>query len=515
MFCDPVFEADLPLIREAFKDALRERIAKIDRAEIDPAILRSNDKFAAALAELGVDPPTKVSLKTGKEAWAFAKSDEEFTALLDHEDERVATLVAARLAVKSTIGTTRALRLFRLGRTGPLAIALNIWGAGTDRWSGANKMNAQNFKRKSKLRRAMRAKPGYHVCVADSSNIEARGTAWFCQQDEMLQVFHDGKDPYDHMASVIFARPVDRKREEIHPETGLAYRPDEFEGFVGKQAVLGLGYGMQAQKFQSSCKVYKVHVDLELCVRTVNTYRTANYKVPAMWETLTHWSQLLTTGTAERFEMMGLTLDPPARRIWFPNGTSLYYPDAQMADDGREVYYRHRSAWKKLYGGKLLENIIQKYSRDIIADQILRIATRYRIGTMSHDDVCLGRSGPRSTARARLGPGADVRRPRLGARLAAQCRRFTRGVLQQMTDSMFSRRTPRHRGRPHARPGDDGYLALGADHLNWRLSVRSTASEHVRGPLRAVLHRAHRPRGRRKALLRNRSRHCQVVACAG
>jgi len=54
--------------------------------------LMSNDKFAQLLNSLGVTPPTKISPATGKETWAFAKTDEGFKALLEHEEESVQLL---------------------------------------------------------------------------------------------------------------------------------------------------------------------------------------------------------------------------------------------------------------------------------------------------------------------------------------------------------------------------------------------------------------------------------------
>ena len=391
MFCDPVLEVDLPLVPEGFKDALRKRIAKVDAADwVDSSILRSNDKFAKALEDLNVDPPTKISKKTGKLAWAFAKSDEAFIELLEHPEPRVRTLVEARIESKSTIALTRALRLFRMGRTGKLAIALNYARAKTHRWSGSNKMNLQNFVRGSKLRLAIRAPEGWVICVADSSNIESWGAAWFAGQEDKLELFRSGGDPYNAMATEIYGRPIGRKRKEIHPETGEEYEPDFIEGFVGKTAELGLTYGMGAPKFQATCKrgVGGVSVDLdpEFCKYVVETWRRKHYMIVNAWGVLDEWSRMMAAGASGHYEFGGLTLKPAERRIWFPNGTSMHYPDIQFDDEGG-VQYRDLFMWKKLYGGKLLENIIQKYSRDVIASQILQISEGYRIATMTHDEI--------------------------------------------------------------------------------------------------------------------------------
>ena len=62
--------------------------------------LMTNLRFAQLLRELGVEPPTKISPTTNKETYAFAKSDEAFVALLEHDDPDVQTLISARLGVK-------------------------------------------------------------------------------------------------------------------------------------------------------------------------------------------------------------------------------------------------------------------------------------------------------------------------------------------------------------------------------------------------------------------------------
>lgn len=93
----------------------------------------SNPKFAEVLKSLGVEPPMKASPTTGKETYAFAKTDEAFKALLEHPDERVQAVTAARLGTKSTIEETRTESMIGIARRGPLPILLNYWGGSTGR----------------------------------------------------------------------------------------------------------------------------------------------------------------------------------------------------------------------------------------------------------------------------------------------------------------------------------------------------------------------------------------------
>lgn len=98
--------------------------------------IMSNDKFAKLLRRRGVEPPTKVSTKTGKETYAFAKTDLDFLALQDHHDPVVQTLVSARLGLKSTLEETRTARFMAIAGRGRLPIALSYYGAHTGRFSG-------------------------------------------------------------------------------------------------------------------------------------------------------------------------------------------------------------------------------------------------------------------------------------------------------------------------------------------------------------------------------------------
>jgi hypothetical protein len=99
-----------------------------------------------------VEPPMKISPTTGKETWAFGKTDEDFKALLEHDDVRVQALVAARLGVKSTLEETRTERFIGISKRGKLPIPLRYYAAHTGRWGGDDKVNMQNLPRKSPLK---------------------------------------------------------------------------------------------------------------------------------------------------------------------------------------------------------------------------------------------------------------------------------------------------------------------------------------------------------------------------
>ena len=229
MFTEPVLELDIPLLEQHLLDVKTKKEKLLEAATADKDVLMSNDKFAELLQQLGVQPPTKISARTGKEAWAFAKTDEEFKALLEHPDARVQTLVAARLGTKTTLEESRTERFINIGRRGLMPVPLRYYAAHTGRWGGDDKINLQNLPSRgangNKLKQSIRAPAGYLLIDSDSSQIEARILAWLAGQDDLVTAFANGEDVYKIMASSIYAKPV----EEITKE----------ERFVGKTTILG------------------------------------------------------------------------------------------------------------------------------------------------------------------------------------------------------------------------------------------------------------------------------------
>ena len=121
MATQPILQID-PMGLSIYRDTVRQKkallLSKITLT--DPSALMSNIKFAALLEGLGVDPPMKISPsdpEQKKQTYAFAKSDQKFTDLLEHDDPMVQALVAARLGVKSTIEETRSTRFINIAES--------------------------------------------------------------------------------------------------------------------------------------------------------------------------------------------------------------------------------------------------------------------------------------------------------------------------------------------------------------------------------------------------------------
>jgi len=118
MFTHPVIRLDLPLLEQHLVEVVERKEKLLEATSATKDELMSNDKFAQLLSELGVDPPHKISPTTNREAWAFAKTDEDFKALANHPDDRVQALVAARHGNKTTFEETRTQRFIDIAKRG-------------------------------------------------------------------------------------------------------------------------------------------------------------------------------------------------------------------------------------------------------------------------------------------------------------------------------------------------------------------------------------------------------------
>lgn len=382
MFCDPVLEVDMDMVREELKQELSGKAAALLLTGEQPEDLMSNTKFADLLIAAGAKLPTKISPSTGRITYAFAKNDLAFQELMRNGNDRVQALCEARIRVKSTIGETRAVRFLEAGKDGmKLPMALNYSGALTHRWSGGNKMNMQNLKRGGALRRAIKAPKGWSVVVSDSAQIEARVLAWLANQLDIVNAFAMKQDVYKLMASAIYGVPV----ELI----------DKDQRFIGKICVLGLGFGMGAVKLQITLKQGTMgpSVDLELdeCKRIVNMYRKRNNNIVELWKVMDGIITSMMSGVTRDFGPLSIGKN----YIQLPNGLFLQYPgligtpveryDGLVTTDAT---YMNRNGMSKLYGGLLTENVVQALARCIIADQILAIHDLgYRVVTSTHDEI--------------------------------------------------------------------------------------------------------------------------------
>jgi len=382
MFIEPILELDKDLLEEHLRTVQLKKEDLLTACGVDKDDLMSNLKFAELLKSFGVVPPMKISATTGKSTYAFAKNDEEFKALLEHDDYRVQAIVAARLGTKSTLEETRTQRFIEIASRGNLPVPIRYYAAHTGRFGGDDKINLQNLPSRganaNQLKKAIVAPKGYVIIDADSAQIEARVLAWLAEQNDVVEAFALGKDVYKKMASAIYAIA----EEDVNKD----------QRFVGKTTILGAGYGMGAVKFQAQLKTFGVEVDLEEARRIIDIYRRTNDRISALWRQAQNMLVNMARGDAALLGRAGvLEVVPEERAIRLPSGLLMRYDDLRIdqTDNGMEFSYQTRKGRTRIYGGKVIENVCQAIARCIIAEQMLKISKRYKVVLTVHDAIAV------------------------------------------------------------------------------------------------------------------------------
>ena len=383
MFLLPQLDLDLNLLSSHLHNIKKNKEKLLCAAGVSRKDLMSNNKFAELLIEQGVTPPTKISTTTGKETFAFAKTDEGFKSLVEHENINVQALVAARLGNKSTLEETRTQRFIDISHRGLLPVPVRYYAAHTGRWGGDDKINLQNLPSRGPngkmLKRSIVALDGYKLVDCDSSQIEARVLAWLAGQTDLVDAFTNKEDVYVKMAARIYNIPIS-KLEHVTKE----------QRFVGKTTILGAGYGMGAVKFQAQLESFGTQIDLDEARRIINIYRDANWKINHLWReaqnmlTILYEKQSMRIGVPHLIRSIGKNSS-----ILLPNGLQMRYEDLdrEQGERGMEYSYKTRRGRTRIYGGKVIENVCQAVARCIIGEQMLLIRKKYPPVLTVHDSV--------------------------------------------------------------------------------------------------------------------------------
>ena len=396
MYTNPVLGVDDALLMERLDEVRSEKSGLLqslmeklecDTEEAVRKKLASNKQFAGLLTEFGVHPPMKVSKTTGKDTFALAKNDEGFIALTESEDPFIQQLCAVRLGTKSTIEESRIERFISIGarNKGRLPIPLKYYGAHTGRWAGSDKVNFQNLpsrdKKKKALKNAVVAPDGFMVINCDSSQIEARVLAWLSGQEYLVKAFANGDDVYSLFASEVYGKKITKE--------------NSVERFVGKTCILGLGYGTGASKLQHTLKTTPpgVEVDDFEAKRIVDLYRQTNDKITGLWKDCEDALASIFAGVKKPYylgEHRCLTVN--SEGILLPNGCYIRYPKLTVEiENGKPQYvYKSRRGEIHLWGGAVVENVVQALARCIVGEQMIAINEKYPVALTVHDAaVCV------------------------------------------------------------------------------------------------------------------------------
>jgi len=393
MFTEPMLLLDKPRLLRHKANVLEHKRQLFDRLQgkYDRDIFTSNPKFAALLETLGVVPPTKVSVTTGKETFAFAKTDEDFLSLLEHPNPDIVAVVEARLGLKTSQAETRAQSYADHSDFGAWPVDIEYCGAvATHRFSGASGGggNPQNLKRGSELRKSIYAPDGYIVVAGDLSAIELRVAMALAGQEDALEILIRGDDIYCWFAGVLYGRKITKEND-----------PDE--RFLGKLACLSLQYGCGKDKFRKIAGLQGVKLSDQDAAEVVALYRRTFYRIPQIWQHCNN--AILRMARGEEFSLPPIDLISFGRdkflweqknifapAMFMPGGLTIRYFGLRRDSNEQWVYLTrtHRKEHEtKLYGGKMFENACQSLARQVVTDNCLKLRKSIPIVMQVHDEL--------------------------------------------------------------------------------------------------------------------------------
>ena len=402
MFTEPCLRINKILLVKHLNSVRDKKQKLLDKANVDKKILMSNPKFAELLKSLSIDPPMKISPTTGKPTFAFAKTDIGFKDLLDHPDERVQILSAARVGNRSTIEETRTENFINIANRGLLPVPLKYSGAVVShRWSGGDGINMQNLPRTSELRRAIYAPSGFKIVVSDLSNIELRLAYWFSNSQDKVEQIRNGVDLYTQSASDITGTPYDEVDKDLR--------------YIFKVVNLSGIYGVGANKMHSILMQGGVDRDLDEVKNIIYAFRRNNPQLVEAWNDAKEMLTAILNGHSYRMGAGGIIESYDSRYykrqnsrtesdgslnsrqgMLKPNGMLLGLPNLRIikTKEGRETWAYDKKLGRKIipeyiHPAKTFQRCIQSLARDIIGEHLLAVARKYKVVMTVHDELVM------------------------------------------------------------------------------------------------------------------------------
>jgi len=223
------------------------------------------------------------------------------------------------------------------------------------------------------VRSLVYAPEGYTLVRCDSSQIECRVLHWLANSQKMLNQFRAGLDPYVKLAEKVYTKPVTSKDSERQ---------------VGKVAVLGLGFGMGATKFQAQVHEKAKQVITEkFAKKVITTYRKDNPLIPKFWDTLEAAARAcITRRSSIRVGHLTFGMWGDYLVLRLPSGRRLFYYQPEFIGSGRNLRLRYtsdRGVREKWAGGLLCENATQAVARDTLV-YYMRLAEERGLTVVAH-----------------------------------------------------------------------------------------------------------------------------------
>ena len=238
----------------------------------------------------------------------------------------------------------------------------------------------------STIRSSFIASPGHKFAVGDLAQIESRVLACLAKCTAMMDAYAAGRDLYKECMSQQLGIPMS--------EITKAHRDK------GKIEILGCGYGMGWEKFID----FAATAGMTLCEKDakemVYGFRETYPEIPALWKEF-NTAVIRAVKSTICVYVKGCIVDgrnPKVLKIKLPSGRCLHYHNPYVNVSmkfGRPLeqvsYTQHDSKGSKisdLYGGLIVENVVQAIARDILASGMFEAEKEGFIIVMTiHDEI--------------------------------------------------------------------------------------------------------------------------------
>lgn len=338
-----------------------ERGVKIDRPYLEVQIGKAHELANDAITRIpwaGQEQPT-----SPKAMQTYLKSkglpvppstndgDPEFLAWRDAHQGEASNIVAAMQDYRSANRSLKILLAMRdrIKPDGRMEAHLMYCGAFTGRWSGGGHgLNLQNLNADAEMgdsRGCIIAADKSYLVTVDLAQIEARILLWLVGDQTTLDYIRGGMSVYEAHARATMGWTGGKLK---HEDPGL-YK-------LAKCRVLGLGYGCGAVKFKTLAKAMAgIDLSEDECKRIVADYRASNPGIEAFWR-------------AQQSEID--RRDGGRYDARLKSGRYLAYRSISKLERSAEQV---KGTPAKVYGGLIVENIVQATARDLFADRLLAL----------------------------------------------------------------------------------------------------------------------------------------------
>lgn len=267
-----------------------------------------------------------------------------------------------------------------------------------DEWNAANPTKKPKDKIKTftlmqavagTVRSSFAATPGHKMVVGDLAQIESRVLAALAGCQQMIDAYASGADLYKDFMSWM----LDKAVEDI----------DSDERSKGKVVILGCGFGMGWEKFVAYAATFGIEMTEEEAKEAVYGFREKYPEIVTFWDEL---NKAVKTAVKANIcvHVRGLVVDgrdPRMMKIVLPSGRALHYLDPRIIQEPHRwkknqmqdvITYKAFDAKgmqiKRLYGGLLVENVVQAVARDILLNGMFEAEKKGFTITMTiHDEI--------------------------------------------------------------------------------------------------------------------------------